>query len=117
MGLILAAVGIFSVLSYSVIRRTHEIGIRVAVGAERRDILRLIFAMGGRLVLIGLGAGLAGSFVLARMLRSEVFQVPVTDPLSIAAVVGILSAVALPACLVPARRAARFEPMAALRHE
>jgi predicted permease len=117
LGLALAAVGIFSVLSYSVARRTHEIGVRMALGAERGDVLGLMLSMGGKLVLSGLTAGLVGSFVLARFLRSEVFQVPVTDPLSISGVVILLSAAAFLACLLPARRASRLDPTAALRHE
>ena len=117
LGLALAAVGIFSVMSYSVVRRTHEIGVRMALGAERSHVLRLTLAGGARLVLAGLAVGLAGSFVLARVLRSEVFQVPVTDPLAILGVITVLSSVAFLACLLPARRAARLDPMAALRHE
>jgi putative ABC transport system permease protein len=117
MGLVLATVGIFSVLSYSVARRTHEIGIRMALGAEYRDVVALIMQMGGRLVMAGLATGLLGSFLLAKLLRSEVFDVPVTDPIAIVGVVALLCAAAFLACLLPARRAAKFEPMAALRHE
>ncbi len=117
LGLALAAAGIYSVLSYTVTRRTHEIGVRMALGAQRRDVLGLMMAMGGRLAIAGLAAGMAGSFVLVRVLRSEVFQVPVSDPVTIAGVVAILSAAALLACFVPARRAAGLDPMNALRHE
>ena len=117
LGLALAAVGIFSVLNYSVVRRTHEIGVRMALGAERRDVLGLMLGVGAKLVLTGLAAGLVGSFLLARFLRSEIFQVPVTDPVAILGVVILLSSAALLACLLPARRAARLEPMTALRHE
>jgi putative ABC transport system permease protein len=117
LGLALAAVGIYSVLSYAVARRTHEIGVRMALGAQRRDVLSLMLAMGGRLAIAGLGAGLLGSFVLARLLRSEVFQVPVTDPVAVLGVVAVLTAAALLACFIPARRAAALHPMTALRHE
>jgi putative ABC transport system permease protein len=117
LGLALAAVGVFSVLSYVVARRTHEIGIRVALGAERHHVLSLVFAMGGKLVLVGLAAGLAGSYLLAHYLRSEVFEVPATDPLALAGAVVLLCVVALLACYLPARRAARLEPLRALRHE
>jgi putative ABC transport system permease protein len=116
-GLILAAIGLFSVLSYSVARRTHEIGIRMALGAERNSVLRLMLAMGGRLVAIGLATGLAGSLAVGKLLRSEIFNVPVTDPVAIGGVVAILSVTALLACVLPARRAARLDPMTALRHE
>jgi len=89
----------------------------MALGAERRDVLGLMLGLGGKLVISGLAAGLTGSFVLARFLQSEVFQVPVTDPASISGVVILLSTVALVACFLPARRAARLDPMVALRHE
>ena len=117
LGLALAAFGIYSVLSYTVARRTHEIGIRMALGADRGDVLGLMLAMGGKLVLTGLAAGLLGSLVLGRYLRSEVFEVPATDPVAIAAVVALLTAAAALACYLPARRAARLSPMGALRHE
>jgi putative ABC transport system permease protein len=117
LGLALAAIGIYSTLSYTVARRTHEIGIRMALGAGRGDVLRLTLAMASRLVIAGLGVGLAGSLALAKILRSEVFQVPGTDPLALAGVVLLLTLAAFLACFVPARRAARLEPMSALRHE
>ncbi|HTI50654.1 MAG TPA: FtsX-like permease family protein, partial [Planctomycetaceae bacterium] len=117
LGLALAAVGIFGLLSYSVARRTHEMGVRMALGAERKHVLRLVLATGGSLVLSGLGLGLAGSFVLGRYLRSEVFSVPVTDPLSLGGAVAVLGLAAFVACVVPARKAARLEPMSALRHD
>ena len=117
LGLALAVVGIFSVLSYAVVRRTHEIGVRMALGAERGDVLGLMLRMGGKLVLSGLAVGLAASFLLARVLRSEVFQVPVTDWVALLGVVTLLCAAAFLACLLPARRAARLNPTIALRHE
>ncbi|HTX39784.1 MAG TPA: ABC transporter permease [Bryobacteraceae bacterium] len=117
LGLALGAAGIFSLLSYSVATRTHEIGIRMALGAERKVVLRLMLAAGGRLVLAGTLTGLAGTFLLGRILRSEVFQVPVTDPLSILGVVTVLGVAGFLACLVPARRASRLDPMNALRDQ
>jgi putative ABC transport system permease protein len=117
LGLALAVVGIFSVLSYAVVRRTHEIGVRMALGAERGDVLGLMLRMGGKLVFAGLAAGLAASFLLARVLRSEVFQVPVTDWVALLGVVTLLCAAAFLACLLPARRASRLDPTIALRHE
>ena len=117
LGLTLAAFGIFSVLSYAVVRRTHEIGVRMALGAQRRDVLSLMLAMGGKLIFAGFAIGLAGSFVLARVVRNAVFDVPITDPFSLLGVVVVLSAAAFLACVLPARRAARLDPMVALRHD
>jgi ABC-type antimicrobial peptide transport system permease subunit len=107
----------FGVLSYSVARRTHEIGVRMALGADRSHVLGLMMAMGGKLVLTGLAVGLVASLLLGRYLQSEVFSVPVTDPVVIAAAVVLLAVTAFVACLVPARRATRLEPMSALRHD
>jgi putative ABC transport system permease protein len=117
LGLAMAAAGIYSMLSYTVARRTHEIGIRMALGAGGREVLALVLSTGGKLVLAGLCAGLAGSVALVKVLRSEVFQVPETDPPSLAGAVLLLCAAALLACLLPARRAAKLDPMSALRHE
>jgi len=117
LGLALAAVGIYSMLSYAVARRTHEIGIRMALGASQGSVLGLIVSMGGRLVFTGLAIGIAGSLALARLLRSEVFDVPATDAAALTGVIGMLCAAALAACLLPARRAAKLNPTSALRHE
>jgi predicted permease len=117
LGLALAAAGIYSVISYHVTRRTHEIGIRVALGAERGDVLRMVLGMGARLVAIGLVAGLAASFVLVRLGRAQIFEAASMDAVSSGGVVLVLGAVALAACYVPARRAARMDPMAALRRD
>jgi putative ABC transport system permease protein len=89
----------------------------MALGAERGAVLSLMLAAGGRLVLAGMLTGLAGTFLLGRILRSQVFQVPVTDPVTILGVITVLGAAAFLACMLPARRAARLDPMAALRNE
>jgi putative ABC transport system permease protein len=119
LGLGLAMAGIYSVLSYLVSMRTREIGIRVALGARRADVLRLIFRTGGKLVGIGLLIGILASIGAARVLgrQLELFQVTTMDPLSFAGVVVLLVMVSLVACFVPARRAAKVDPMEALRYE
>jgi predicted permease len=117
LGLALAAAGIYSVLSFHVTRRTHEIGVRMALGAPRRDVLGLMLMMGGRLVVIGAVTGVAASVASTRLLRSQLFGVQPTDPLSYAAVAGLLGVVTLVACYIPARRAAGVDPMVALRQE
>lgn len=117
LGLTLATVGIFSVLSYMAARRTHEIGIRIALGAQPGDVVRLTIRSGGVLVAIGLAVGLAGSFALGTAIRSQVFSVPVTDPVAIGGVIVVMSISAALACLIPARRASRVDPMIALRNE
>jgi len=119
LGLALAAAGIYSVLSYAVTRRTHEIGVRMALGARRTDVLRLIFKTGARLVGPGMVIGMLASLGAARILRSqiELFGVPTADPLSFLGVVTVLGGVATAACVIPARRAATTDPMKALRYE
>jgi putative ABC transport system permease protein len=116
-GLALAAAGIYSVLSFHVLSRTHELGVRMALGAPRRHVLGLMLKMGGRLVLIGLAIGTAVSLGATRMLRSQLFGVQPTDPVSYVAVALLLSLVALAACYIPARRAASVDPLVALRQE
>jgi putative ABC transport system permease protein len=117
LGLALAAAGIYSVLSFHVTRRTHELGVRMALGAPRRHILGLMLGMGGRLVGIGLAVGIVASLASTRLLRSQLFGVQAVDPLAYAVVILLLAAVALLACYVPARRAAAVDPMIALRQE
>ncbi len=117
LGLALAAAGIYSVLSFHVTRRTHELGVRMALGAPRRHVLGLMLTMGGRLVLIGLAIGVAASFASTRLLRSQLFGVGTADPLAYAVVTGVLGLVTLVACYIPARRAAGVDPIVALRQE
>jgi predicted permease len=117
LGLALAAAGIYSVLSFHVMRRQHELGVRMALGAPRRHVLGLMLTMGGRLVLIGFIIGVAASVASTRLLRSQLFGVQSADPLSYAAVVFVLGLVTLVACYLPARRAAAVNPIIALRQE
>jgi putative ABC transport system permease protein len=115
--LLLATIGIYGVIGYSVAQRTHEIGIRIALGAEQRDILKLIVGQGMVLIAIGAGIGLALAFAATRVLKSLLFGISATDPLTFAVVVILLMAVALLACYLPARRATKVDPLEALRYE
>jgi putative ABC transport system permease protein len=116
-GLALAAAGIYSVLSFHVLRRTHELGVRMALGAPRAHVLGLMLMMGGRLVVIGLAIGVAVSLASTRLLRSQLFGVQPADTISYVAVAALLACVAFVACYIPARRAADVDPLVALRQE
>jgi putative ABC transport system permease protein len=113
--MLIAAIGIYGVLAYSVNQRTREIGLRMALGAPRGRVLRLIVGEGMVVGAIGIGAGIAGALAFSRALASLVFDVPVRDPLTYAAVAAALALVALAACVIPARKASRVDPMVALR--
>jgi putative ABC transport system permease protein len=113
----LAAVGIYGVMSYNVSRLTHEIGVRMAIGANSRDVLALIMKHGLKLTVPGIVLGLAGAFGLTRLIRSMLYGVPPADPVTFSIVSAVLMGVALAACYFPARRAMRVDPVKALRNE
>jgi len=117
LALLLAGVGVYGVISYVVTQRTHEVGIRMALGAQSADVARLFIKQGMAVVLLGLGLGLLGAFALTRVMRGLLFNVGAADPLTFASVALLLSLIALLACYLPARRAARIDALLALRHE
>jgi predicted permease len=117
LALLLASIGLYGVIAYSTARRTREIGIRVALGANRNAVLRMILGQGMRLTLFGVGIGLIGGILASRVLASQLFGVTSTDPLTFGGVVLTLVAVAVAACYIPARRAANVDPVNALRYE
>jgi putative ABC transport system permease protein len=115
--LLLASIGVYGVMAYTFSQRRNEIGIRLAMGAQRGDILKIAVGEGAVLVAFGLFAGLVGSVLLTRFLQTMLFDVKATDPITFVGISALLATVALGACFIPARRATRVDPLVALRHE
>jgi putative ABC transport system permease protein len=117
LALVLAAIGIYGVIAYGVTQRTHEIGVRIALGAEQGDVMRLVLGQGVVLAGSGIGMGIAGALALTRLLAGYLYRVQPTDPIALGSTALLLGAVAMLASYIPARRAAKVDPLIALRHE
>jgi putative ABC transport system permease protein len=117
LALVLAVVGVYGVMSYAVTQRTQEIGIRMALGAQMSSVIKLIMKSGLLLAVVGVGIGLAGAFVVTRLMTSLLFAVGATDMATFAIVSGCLLLISLAACYIPARRATKVDPLVALRYE